>query len=405
MSAHEHRKHAPKGPVACRVLVVSSSRSAEEDTSGAHIEALLGEAGHDVISREVVPDERAAIQKTVRAYASDGRTRALVITGGTGVSRTDVTPEAVRPLLTTELPGFGELFRMRSWEQVGPAAMLSRAFAGLAGPLLVFALPGSKKACDLAVSELIVPELPHLVHQVAREGTAAVPEPEEAEVEVVEDEDEAPEAPPRPPAPTGQFGGQAQNAVQLDTAAPDLEERPPSDEAVPASGWKRAVYDLDAEVITTTREDLPQPIETLAPVLNVLHTAGEQAVLKLPNGRKYSLWGFPDLQRPGSKVLAVGWGGPLAEVLALHRHPVQTGTCIDSARGLCPQRPGHIGDVAEAITGRRPGDEDGALFAVEGDAVYIQRDNTVYKWDGRREQNAGNPKQALASLVLGWSNR
>ena len=133
--------------------------------------------------------------------------------------------------------------------------------------------------------------------------------------------------------------------------------------------------------------------------------AGEQAVLKLPSGRKYSIWGWPDLRRDGSKVIAVGWGDPLAEVIPLHRYPVKTGTCIEDPWGLLPTQNESVEEICEAIVGQAPKDTSGVLFAIQGDAVWIQRGYTVFRWDGRREINDGMPKQVLASLTLHWSNR
>ena len=104
-------------------------------------------------------------------------------------------------------------------------------------------------------------------------------------------------------------------------------------------------------------------------------------------------------------MLAVSWGDPLAEVIALHRYPTMTGTCVDEKRGLLPKAWEDVARVAEAVVGRAPRDSSGALFAVQGDAVWVLRGEHVIRWDGRKETDDGSPKQALSSLMLHWSNR
>jgi hypothetical protein len=206
--------------------------------------------------------------------------------------------------------------------------------------------------------------------------------------------------------PSGSLGHLGQKKLSLQMS----EDLIPADgegveDGRPAAGWKRAVFEIQGEVISDKREDLPMNVEELAPFLDVLHSAGEQAVLKVPNGRKYSIWGWPDLQRPNSKVLAVGWGEPMCELIALHRAPVQTGTCIQEKGGMLPGYASDVKEVCEAVVGKAPPDTSGGVFAVQGDTVWIHRGNRVYQWDGRREVEAGTPKQAITSLALHWSNR
>ncbi|HEX5474144.1 MAG TPA: molybdenum cofactor biosynthesis protein B [Vicinamibacterales bacterium] len=158
--------HAPAIRVRCFVLTISDTRTAETDSSGAAIETLLAAAGHDVAVRQIVPDEAARVRAVVNAHA--GQVQAIVTTGGTGVTSRDTTFEALSGLLEKRLDGFGELFRMLSYEQVGAAAMLSRAGAGAIRGTAVFMLPGSEPAVRLAVSKLILPVLTHLVTELAR---------------------------------------------------------------------------------------------------------------------------------------------------------------------------------------------------------------------------------------------
>jgi len=152
------------------VIVCSSSRYRElkagrkvDDPSGDLIVQALQKSGHTVISRAVVPDDTAVIEKTVGDALLSGEIDAVITCGGTGITPTDVTIEAVQPLLEKELPGFGEIFRNLSFKETGSAAMLTRAIAGVAGGKAVFCIPGSPQAVALAVEKLILPEAPHIV--------------------------------------------------------------------------------------------------------------------------------------------------------------------------------------------------------------------------------------------------
>lgn len=165
-STEEHRAEAPR-VVKCYVLTVSDTRSEKNDKSGALIRERLESAGHSILGSRIVRDDAASISEAVRSVI-DGFSdvEVICVTGGSGIRPRDVTPEALKPLLTKELPGFGEVFRVLSWEEVGPATMLSRAFAGAIGRTLLFAMPGSSNAVKLAMDKLIVPELGHLVREL-----------------------------------------------------------------------------------------------------------------------------------------------------------------------------------------------------------------------------------------------
>lgn len=167
VSVHAHRSRAPS-VVPTAILTVSDTRSLETDTGGALAASLLSEKGHPVTRREVVRDDRDAIRRAALAALAEPETRALVVTGGTGVAPRDVTPESIAPLLEREVPGFGELFRALSFEEIGSAALLSRAVAGLREGRAVFVIPGSRGAVRLAVTRLILPEIGHLVAEAAR---------------------------------------------------------------------------------------------------------------------------------------------------------------------------------------------------------------------------------------------
>jgi molybdenum cofactor biosynthesis protein B len=168
MSVEQHRSTAP-GVLGFGLITVSDTRHLEDDVSGRSLAALAQVAGHRVEGPVVVPDDVAAIRGAVRRMLAARGVDVVVLTGGTGFSPRDVTLDAVVPLFDTPVEGFGELFRMLSWQQVGAAAMLSRAAAGLVGGRAVFLLPGSPKAVSLAMEKLILPEAGHLLGQARRE--------------------------------------------------------------------------------------------------------------------------------------------------------------------------------------------------------------------------------------------
>jgi molybdopterin adenylyltransferase len=162
----EHKSHAPT-QVSCYVVTCSDSRARADDASGKALREGLERAGHPVVGQVIVQDEADAIRGALQAAQLAGA-RAVLFTGGTGLTRRDQTVDTLRPLLDRELPGFGELFRMLSFQEIGSAAWLSRALAGTHGELLVFLLPGSPNAAKLALERLILPELGHAVRELSR---------------------------------------------------------------------------------------------------------------------------------------------------------------------------------------------------------------------------------------------
>jgi molybdenum cofactor biosynthesis protein B len=163
----EHKSHAPAS-IACYVLTVSDSRTADTDTGGRTIRELLEGAGHTVAGHAIVRDEPTQVTAIVRQELQAGRARVIVTTGGTGITSRDGTFEAIDGLLEKRLDGFGELFRMLSFQEIGSAAMMSRATAGTAGRVAIFVLPGSPDAVRLAMTRLILPELGHVIQQLNR---------------------------------------------------------------------------------------------------------------------------------------------------------------------------------------------------------------------------------------------
>jgi molybdenum cofactor biosynthesis protein B len=163
----EHKATAPRS-IGCWVLTVSDTKTRETDTSGEVIRRLLLEAGHRVIGSAIVRDEPKDVQRVIREACANDEVGAVIATGGTGITSRDSTYEAIEALLDKRLPGFGELFRMLSYQEVGAAAMLSRAQLGVHARRIVVSLPGSPNACRLALEKLVIPELSHLIREVSR---------------------------------------------------------------------------------------------------------------------------------------------------------------------------------------------------------------------------------------------
>jgi len=167
----DHHHHHDADAVAFGVLTVSSSRTLESDASGDALVAAIEDDGHAVAARDLVGDDEAAIRERVKAFLDREDVEAVVTTGGTGVTPDDVTVEALSPLFDREVPGFGEQFRARSVEEVGPHAMISRATAGIVDGVPVFCLPGSQQAAEFGTRELILPVVSHLVGLASGEGS------------------------------------------------------------------------------------------------------------------------------------------------------------------------------------------------------------------------------------------
>jgi molybdenum cofactor biosynthesis protein B len=165
MGVHQHR-HAAPATVGVGILSVSTTRSLEDDDSGRWIARRATREGHEVRFHRVVPDDIIAIREAALKAIRDHGLQALLVTGGTGITPTDVTIEAIKPLFSKEMSAFGALFAQLSYEEVDSAAILSRAVAGVIGSTVIFCMPGSKKACQLACKALIFPELGHVVAHI-----------------------------------------------------------------------------------------------------------------------------------------------------------------------------------------------------------------------------------------------
>jgi molybdenum cofactor biosynthesis protein B len=167
MSTADHKKHAPQR-VKVAIVTVSTSRSLADDKSGLWIARRAEKEGHEPVFHQVVPDEAGVIATTVCSVIENKGAQAVIATGGTGLADADVTVEALRPLFSKELTAFSSLFAQLSFEQIDSAAILSRASAGVVNGAVVFAVPGSLKACKLACKALIFPELSHIVRHLIK---------------------------------------------------------------------------------------------------------------------------------------------------------------------------------------------------------------------------------------------
>jgi molybdenum cofactor biosynthesis protein B len=150
-------------PVNVAVLTVSDTRTIENDTSGAYIAERLAKEGHRIAARAIVKDTETGIRAQMAAWIADPEIEVVIATGGTGVTPRDVTPEAMAPLITKHIPGFGELFRQLSFAEIGTATIQSRADAALCGQTYVFLLPGSTNGVKLGVDKILVPQLDHRI--------------------------------------------------------------------------------------------------------------------------------------------------------------------------------------------------------------------------------------------------
>ncbi|MCS6858752.1 MAG: MogA/MoaB family molybdenum cofactor biosynthesis protein [Abditibacteriales bacterium] len=163
----QHRQSAPKS-VRCAVLTMSDSRTEETDDSGQLIKALLTDAGHEIVGYRIVKDDKRAIKGALKAFAQRDDVDAILTNGGTGIAMRDSTYEVVEDFLDKRIDGFGELFRALSYQEIGAAAMLSRAIAGVGKGKVIISMPGSPGGVRLAMEKLVLPELGHIVGLVQR---------------------------------------------------------------------------------------------------------------------------------------------------------------------------------------------------------------------------------------------
>ncbi len=167
MSVHKHRQSAPD-LVRVAILTISDTRTPETDTGGDTVDELLRGAGHEIAQRDIVRDEAQSIRAKIVDLLARPDVDAVITTGGTGISARDTTYEVVDDMLEKRLDGFGEIFRMLSYEEIGAAAVLSRCVAGVVGTKFIASLPGSRNAVRLAAEKLLVPELAHVIFELRK---------------------------------------------------------------------------------------------------------------------------------------------------------------------------------------------------------------------------------------------
>ena len=401
---HPHELPTPLGVY---VVTVSTSRGPAEDRSGPVLCELSTAAGHTIRGTAIVPDDPAEIAAELDRALETAGVAVVLFTGGTGVSARDCTPAVLTGRFERPLPGFGELFRWISFGEIGAAAMLSSATAGFAKGRVIFALPGSPNACRTAMEKLILPQLAHLTGELHKEAPLAA-----RTTELVR-----PVIRPRPSTSVTAASAAPVRAPTQETLPAAAPQEPPrkgidvvpivaeAPEATPgASGWQAAVAALGGKLLPAGATPIPDAIAAIPAAMDVLGSANARMRLVAADGRSWLVFGYPDLLRPNSKVLAVREALPVSEVVALHRWPARVGLCCEADDSLLPTTEADLNEVAEARTGE-PWPEEGHLFAVEGSAVWVQQRRYVRKWDGKRPGPEENVGPAIGSLLLHWSQR
>jgi len=168
MSYQQHQTSAKSIAARCAVVTLSDTRTLQNDASGKRIVDLLREQSHDVLDHRLIPDDGPGFKLVLNDLLARTDLDAILTTGGTGISKRDQAISVIESVIESPLPGFGELFRMISWDQIQSGAMLSRAVAGIARGKVIFAMPGSTAAVDLAMKKLILPELRHILHEIRK---------------------------------------------------------------------------------------------------------------------------------------------------------------------------------------------------------------------------------------------
>ena len=380
------------------ILMISNSRT--DDTS-ACADTLNAAFGGRV---EWLPDERRFIDGALTRSAADPDCRTILLCGGDALGPSPHLQAAVSDALQSRLPGFGEALRRRLEVSLEARAILVSAPAGSIGNTAVFTIPLSETTVAAAI-QLLQPILDiyhrHLRGEVLPEIPAApeTPPPTASSPEApTSSTDEAPSG--SPPTLEAEFEDIPEE-ISI-TAMPDA-SAPPEQESL-ATGWRAGLQAIGGRLDSEIWAEIPRELAHIAPAREILEGAGQRAAVFLPDGRMMAIFGYPDLQRNHSKVLLVGDGAPIAEVVALHRHPHLAGLTIWGTRGLLPSADTDAMELARQRLGCTPPSE-GELFAIDHDAIYLQQSGAIYRWDGRNLEQEGTENQVLASLMLRWSQR
>lgn len=374
-----------------RIFILSVTRDLGDAVGGELAEAVT-ESGHELAGRDMVLSEGEVGPALARKLA-DPKVQAVLVCGAASRWGSDAGSRAVAAKVARPVDGLGALYQGLALEARGAAVLLDEVAGGLTeGKKAVFSLPDDAAAAGLAARRLILPILGELL---GRAGKALATEEEAPEKPAAKDGKPAKaEKPPKDdeeaaPVPEGL-------SVSQILAAP-----PKEDKEELATGWEAGLRAMKGE-LRKSWPSVPDVFERLAASRDVLDGAGQRAEVVNGDGRRFGAFGYPDLSRVDARVLLVAEGEGVPEVIALHRHPRPVGTVVEGGALNLPTRDATA--LAERITGRAaPG--GGELFAVEGDAVYLLRDRKVVRWDGKREQDQGTASQALASLMLRWTQR
>lgn len=299
--------------------------------------------------------------------------------------------------LETPLPGLGELQRVLAARLEEPEAWLLPSGGGTRGGALVVVVPARPAFFAQAWHRVLGPQV--LAALCSLEGDVTLELP--AGSRPGAGRPALPDITEPPPAgeATSLRPGLGVRSQAIGQGEPPEEAE---EEEAPVPRWQQALDSLGAVRQPEVWPELPESFDRIAAAREVLDGAGERATVELESGERCGIYGFPDLQRPGSKVLLVRAGSPLPEVVALHRHPRPVGVLVAGDDGLLPSADLLPDPLAEERTGR-PTPNGGFLFALEQDGIYLERGGRIYRWDGRGEEEMGTPRQAFSSLVLKWS--
>ncbi len=394
MASNEHHHHAGNGPVQVHLVIVSTSRNSSTDRAGPLLRRLLTESAHEVKGLDILPDDPERLSVLLDDLCNRPDIQAVILSGGTGISARDHTYEVVKNRLDKELPGFGELFRMLSFHEIGPAAMMSRATCGVSDGTLLFALPGSPGACKLAMERLILPEIAHMLYELGKESP-------------LEQHSTSGTSPLAPRGPSFQYPNLLGRERQDSSTAESLSTPPPPGTAPSprySSGWKAAIEALGAHMEPSPPVAIPPPLSELAPVRSILEQAGQRAILRFADQGTAGLYGFPDLLRESSRVILVASGRPWGRAIALHRFPQRVGIPVMGDDSFLPDASADTATTSVERTGN-PYPGAGELFALDTGMVYVLFDGTVKSWDGHRLRDEGPPASVLSTLLLRWSQR
>ena len=416
-----------------QVLILDSDAAQVEQT----VRSALEGRGHRVESALVVTlaGLRAALNGSIQ------RGGLVLLCGGSRA-------EGRRALALFEaqleepLPGFLEVLRLAAWQVLGPAAMGVQGAAGFTveGTPAV-AVPGPAGAVHLALEQVILPGMAALrplgalgwpapgeappvgaVQPAPAQAAAAAPAgaaPSEPEpqprivgvgVGLGASLTPSPAPPPVSPAQAAPLAPEAVEESEEHEEEPNIQalwglSKPaPCDMGVGkvGQGWRAAVRAFRADIDKKEHPFLPDAFQGMVKARELLGTAGEKGVMTLPDGRRFGVFGWPDLRSPTGKVIAVGQGDPIPEVIALHHFPEQVGTCVFGGGGMLPGADLLPDPLSEERTGF-PLKEWGQLFALGRHFVYVQRGDKIISWNGMRERELGSPGNALGELIAEWA--